>query len=47
MSQPFIFISTFRLKDGTLDAFKEMCIRLVEMVESSEPPSDRVQPVRE
>lgn len=37
MSQPFIFISTFRLKQGTLDAFREMCHGLVEFVESREP----------
>ena len=37
MSQPFIFISTFRLKQGTLEAFKEMCQGLVAFVESNEP----------
>ena len=37
MSQPFIFISTFRLKQGTLEAFKQMCQGLVEFVESNEP----------
>lgn len=37
MSQPFIFISTFRLKQGTLEAFKEMCHELVGFVESNEP----------
>jgi hypothetical protein len=37
LSQPFIFISTFRLKQGTLEAFKEMCQGLVEFVESNEP----------
>ena len=37
MAQPFIFISTFRLKQGQLEAFKEMCSGLVEMVQSSEP----------
>ena len=37
MSQPFIFISTFRLREGTLEAFKEMCQGLVEFVESTEP----------
>ena len=26
LSQPFIFISTFRLKQGTLEAFKEMWV---------------------
>jgi len=37
VAQPFIFISTFRLKQGELDAFKEMCSGLVEMVQSNEP----------
>jgi hypothetical protein len=37
MSQPFIFISTFRLKQGKLEAFKETCQGLVELVESREP----------
>ena len=37
MAQPFIFISTFRLRQGELDAFKELCSGLVEMVQSSEP----------
>jgi hypothetical protein len=37
VAQPFIFISTFRLKQGELEAFKEMCRGLVEMVQSSEP----------
>jgi hypothetical protein len=37
VAQPFIFISTFRLKQGELEAFKEMCLGLVEMVRSSEP----------
>ncbi len=37
MSQPFIFISTFRLKQGKLEAFKEMCQGLVEFVGSNEP----------
>lgn len=37
MAQPFIFISTFRLKQGELEAFKEMCSGLAEMVRSSEP----------
>ena len=37
MAQPFIFISTFGLKQGELDAFKEMCTGLVEMVQSKEP----------
>jgi hypothetical protein len=37
MTQPFIFISTFRLKQGELDGFKEMCTGLVEMVKSNEP----------
>jgi quinol monooxygenase YgiN len=37
MAQPFIFISTFRLKQGKLDAFKEMSQGLVEFVESNEP----------
>ena len=37
MAQPFIFISTFRLKQGELEAFKEMCSGLVELVQSSEP----------
>ena len=37
MSQPFIFISTFRLKQGKLEAFKEMCQGLREFVESNEP----------
>jgi len=37
MAQPFIFISTFRLKQGELGAFREMCTGLVEMVQSKEP----------
>jgi len=37
MSHPFIFVSTFRLKQGKLEAFKEMCQGLVEFVESNEP----------
>ena len=37
MAQPFIFISTFRLKQGELETFKEMCSGLVEMVQSGEP----------
>jgi quinol monooxygenase YgiN len=37
VSQPFIFISTFRLEQGKLDAFKEMCKGLAEMVASNEP----------
>jgi quinol monooxygenase YgiN len=37
MSQPFIFISTFRVKPGNLEAFKGMCQALVEFVESNEP----------
>jgi hypothetical protein len=37
VAQPFIFISSFRLKQGELDAFKEMCTGLVDMVQSNEP----------
>ena len=37
MSQPFIFISTFRLKQGKLEAFQERCQGLIEFVESNEP----------
>ena len=37
MAQPFIFISTFRLRQGELSVFREMCSGLVEMVQSKEP----------
>jgi hypothetical protein len=37
MSQPSVFISTFRLKHGKLGAFKQMCQGLVELVWSAEP----------
>lgn len=37
MSQPFVFMGTFRLKDGKLASFREMCRQLVALVESQEP----------
>ena len=37
MSQPFMFISTFRLKQGKLEAYKEMYQGLIDFVESNEP----------
>jgi hypothetical protein len=37
MSQPFIYIGTYTIKDGRLEDFKRMCEGIVEFVESSEP----------
>jgi hypothetical protein len=37
MSQPFIYVGTYRLKPGKLDSFKETCAGLAEYVESNEP----------
>jgi quinol monooxygenase YgiN len=37
MSQPFIYIGTFRLKPDTLDAFEERCGQLAEFIEANEP----------
>jgi hypothetical protein len=37
VSAPFIYIGTYRLKEGTLEAFKQMCGGLAEFVESREP----------
>ncbi len=37
MSQPFIYIGTYRLNEGQLEAFKQTCGGLVEFVESNEP----------
>lgn len=37
MSAPFIYIGTYRLKEGKLEAFKQMCGGLAEFVESHEP----------
>lgn len=37
MSEPFIFIGTHRLKEGRLDAAREMNQWLCELVESNEP----------
>lgn len=37
MSEPFIFIATHKLKEGRLEAAKQMCAWLVEFVESNEP----------
>src|SRR5262249_37885832 len=37
MSEPFIFIGTHRLKDGMLEAAKDMNEWLTELVDSNEP----------
>lgn len=37
MSAPFVYIGTYRLKEGKLDAFKQMCGKLAQFVESYEP----------
>ncbi len=37
MPEPFIYVGTFRLKEGKLDAFKEQCGGLAEFVEVNEP----------
>jgi len=37
MSQPFIFIGTHKLKEGTLEAFKPYCQEFCEFVEANEP----------
>jgi hypothetical protein len=37
MSEPFIYIGTMRLKEGRLEAFKQMCGGLAQFVESNEP----------
>lgn len=37
MSQPFIYIGAYRLKEGQLEAFKQSCGGLVEFIESNEP----------
>ena len=35
VSQPFIYVGTYRLNDGQLEAFKQSCGRLMEFVESN------------
>lgn len=37
MSEPFIYIGTMRLKEGKLEAFKQMCGGLAQFVETNEP----------
>jgi hypothetical protein len=37
MSQPFIYIGTYKLKEGQLETFKESCHAIVDMVEANEP----------
>ena len=37
MSEPFIYVGTFRLKQGKLEAFKEQCGGLAKFVEVNEP----------
>jgi hypothetical protein len=37
MAEPFIYIGTFRLKAGRLDAFSQMAGGLAEFVEANEP----------
>jgi hypothetical protein len=36
-AQPFVYIGTYRLKEGQLEVFKQSCGGLVEFVESNEP----------
>jgi hypothetical protein len=37
MSQPFIYIGTYTIKEGRLEDFKRMCAEIVRLVDSSEP----------
>jgi hypothetical protein len=37
MSQPFVYIGTFRLKRGRLDDFRASCREIVQFVETNEP----------
>jgi hypothetical protein len=37
MSEPFIYIGTYKLKEGKLEAFKQTCGGLAESIESNEP----------
>jgi hypothetical protein len=37
VSAPFIYIGTYRLKEGKLEAFSQMCGGLAEFVQSREP----------
>jgi quinol monooxygenase YgiN len=37
MSQPFIYVATWRIKEGKLDEYKQFYKRLVDIVESNEP----------
>ena len=37
MSEPFIFIGTYRLKPAKAEAFRNSCGKLVEFVEANEP----------
>jgi hypothetical protein len=37
MSESFIYIGTYKLKEGQLEAFKQTCGELVEFIEANEP----------